>query len=534
MGSGKNVVAGKASEGWYSHSNAATTMVFVHGVMSDQDSAWRGAAFWPDLVRSDERLPIMNIYLAAYHTSLSSGSYGITACARELLEALTIPSGQHAPVMDSDEIVFICHSMGGLVVRTMLTDNTHRFAAKKIGLVLMASPSMGSQYARWLAPLAGIIGHAQALGLQPDAEGLEALDDRFRQMHHEKRIPRLIGAEAHEHLGPVKTLLGRIFSKPIVPPESASRYFGSPNPLPGTSHSTIVKPRDYDAPGHRFLVRYLLEDYGLSPRDRAQPSPSVVDGAVVKVSQVLFDSLDKNSLAYYLRRKDDDRLSSSMAQFSVWLVGPSGVGKTSAARAQILATGYPVVELCLSAYAGKMSVDGCIDELAYVLEQRANASIGSVSRTEQAVFREIARLAENASLILYFDEVPLSGEPAALVDEFTGFVVRLLNYVKDQKHCPGFRILLSSVAAPGELMVLDGKARERLKVIDLALWDDASLAELLALVLPPLRQAAPGFSADPEQVISQSVGLPRELKNLLRESIALESRGTGTSPSQRV
>lgn len=520
MFSRKSAPREKVPQGWFHHEKAQSTIIFVHGVLSDADSAWRGTAFWPDLVRADDRLPPFNIYLAGYHTGISAGRYSVADCARELLEALSIPLGGHDPVMAGDEIIFVCHSMGGLVVRTLLTDSSHLFADKKIGLVLMASPSMGSRYANMLAPITKALGHSQGTGLQWEARDLISLDERFRQLLHQKRIPRLVGAEAQEHLGPIKTWIGKLFSPPIVPANSGSRYFGAPRLLGGTSHSTITKPSDYEAPCHRFLLRFLLEDYKVDMNHALRSDVQAHLQPGIEISKVLFDSLDRGSLAYYLRRTDDERLSSSMAHFSVWLVGPSGVGKTSAARAQILALGHPVVELCLSAYAGNLSVNSCLDELAYVLERHASERVGTIERSEQSVFREVARIAENGPLILYFDEVPLGGESIEVTQEFTGFIVRLLNFVKDRAHCPEFRILLSSVDAPNETVVREGKVRERLKVVDLALWTDGALKELLDLVLPPLQKVTPSFVPNRGEVVEQSSGLPRELKNALRESIA--------------
>lgn len=526
MGSRKEVPREKASPGWFSYSGHSTTVVFVHGVLSDQDSAWRGAAFWPDLLKTDARLPLVNIYLATYHTSFSSGIYKISDCASELLDALSFPVDERGSVMDFEEIVFVCHSMGGIVVRSMLSENFHLFAAKKIGLVLMASPSMGSRWANWISPFARLLGHEQALALRMDSTESRDLDERFRQVLHQRRIPRLIGVEAQEHLGIVKSTLGKILIGRIVVSDSGSRYFGAPRLLPGTTHLTIVKPDNHDAVGHKFLVRFLLQDFEVKVDHKSSINKnggSVSELPVEKdISKVLFDSLDRESLSYYLRRDDDDIISDSMAQFSVWLVGPSGVGKTSAARAQILSTGNPVLELCLSAYAGRMSVEVCLDELAYVLERRGGLPYGTLQRAEQSIFREVARLAENESLILYFDEVPLSGESDSAVDAFTAFVVRLLNFVKDQSHCPGFRILLSSVGSPGKRTSLDGKVRERLKVIDLSLWSESSLQALLHLVLPPLRSFSPGFEPDETRLVFDSLGLPRELKNSLRELLVRE------------
>ena len=44
-------------------------------------------------------------------------------------------------------IIFVCHSMGGIVTRYLLEANHHEFGEKNVGLVLIASPSYGAKLA---------------------------------------------------------------------------------------------------------------------------------------------------------------------------------------------------------------------------------------------------------------------------------------------------------------------------------------------------------------------------------------------------
>jgi len=49
--------------------------------------------------------------------------------------------------MSRNSIVFVCHSTGGIVVRYLLESNWAQFKDKRVGLVLIASPSYGSTQA---------------------------------------------------------------------------------------------------------------------------------------------------------------------------------------------------------------------------------------------------------------------------------------------------------------------------------------------------------------------------------------------------
>ena len=71
-------------------------------------------------------------------------------------------------VLKSTQLIFVCHSMGGIVVRKFIVERAAELigAKKEIDLFLVASPSLGASYADWLSPLAQQFGHAQADALR--------------------------------------------------------------------------------------------------------------------------------------------------------------------------------------------------------------------------------------------------------------------------------------------------------------------------------------------------------------------------------
>jgi alpha-beta hydrolase superfamily lysophospholipase len=71
-------------------------------------------------------------------------------------------------VLASDRLIFVCHSMGSIVVRKYIVERQAELieAGKEIDLFLVASPSLGSTYADWLSPLAQLFRHAQADALR--------------------------------------------------------------------------------------------------------------------------------------------------------------------------------------------------------------------------------------------------------------------------------------------------------------------------------------------------------------------------------
>jgi pimeloyl-ACP methyl ester carboxylesterase len=263
---------------WYEDRQTDQVIVFVHGVLSDSNGCWYRkpsengpGVYWPDLLVKDRRFTGYSIYLGGYYTSVRATQYEVSDCAEELYTALKRPGEEEGArcVMDRKTIVFVCHSMGGIVVRYLLSARPWVFEDKRIGLVLIASPSAGSPWANRLDLLLKYFKHQQGVELKWGNWNLVDLDGRFRIIVDAKRFRQLFGSEACEQrfifdakwLPPLD---------PVVPRDSAGAYFGRVRMLADTDHFTCVKPNDKDHPGYQFLVDFCEglskgETKGLTP-----------------------------------------------------------------------------------------------------------------------------------------------------------------------------------------------------------------------------------------------------------------------------
>ena len=69
------------NKGWWHYSDADAVLVFVHGVLSDNEAAWsykdkrnpENNRYWPTLIQSDKRFKNIAIYLSGYHTDVDAG-----------------------------------------------------------------------------------------------------------------------------------------------------------------------------------------------------------------------------------------------------------------------------------------------------------------------------------------------------------------------------------------------------------------------------------------------------------------------------
>jgi len=284
---------------WVRHpAEGAPVVVFVHGVLSSGEKGWKhpGGGFWPAIVADDPKLQDVGVYVFDYKTGFFSGNYSLGDAVDALKEHLKFDS-----VATTSGIVFVCHSMGGIVVRRFLVSRAVELIDRDIpvAIFLVASPSLGSDYANLAAPLARRFSHSQAAALRFSQSNtwLNDLDRDFINMREQRRL-RLAGKELVEDQSIV---MRRWWRKQIVEPFSGARYFGDPIKIPDSDHFSIAKIPDGDALQHSLLRQFIIDwRASLEPADAGGP-PAITDGGAatalpsaleVEVSFVLNLSVD--------------------------------------------------------------------------------------------------------------------------------------------------------------------------------------------------------------------------------------------------
>ena len=263
--SGSNLLAELPRPGrnklWFRSSRGGSVIIFVHGVLSDFRNCWmyndkERSAYWPSLIVKDPRFRGVGVYLGGYYTSVDAGSYDLRNSADELFNGLQRKSKEgELAVLSQKNLIFVCHSTGGIVVRYMLVNNYKAFVDKTLGLVLIASPSYGSRWADWLGLLLSVYGHKVGEQLKEGSWSLRDLDAQFKNLVNERMIPKLFGVEAYENYFILhrKWLPDR---NVVVTQESAGRYFGAPVLLRNTDHFSSVKPDGFEHPAYELLVDF--------------------------------------------------------------------------------------------------------------------------------------------------------------------------------------------------------------------------------------------------------------------------------------
>jgi len=132
-----------------SRPDAHTAIVFVHGVMGDSSSTWRApgaAAGWPELIRKEPALPPVDVLALGYQSPPIGAASNIEEIAVRSLRALR----DDGLFSRYDNVIFVVHSMGGLITKRMLKtlQGEDRAAFDKIrAVVFFATPAKGSDVA---------------------------------------------------------------------------------------------------------------------------------------------------------------------------------------------------------------------------------------------------------------------------------------------------------------------------------------------------------------------------------------------------
>ncbi|CAI0558415.1 unnamed protein product [Linum tenue] len=254
-------------------------VIFVHGLRGGPYKSWRISedkastksglvekideeagklgTFWPGEWLSAD-VPKARLFTLRYKTNLTQWS-GATLPLQEvssmMLEKLVTAGIGNRPV------VFVTHSMGGLVVKQILhkakAENINNLVNNTVGIVFYSCPHFGSKLADMPWRMGYVLRPAPSIGeLRSGSPRLVQLNDFLRQRHRKRLLDVLSFCETK--VTPiVEGYGGWAFRAEIVPIESAYPGFGELVVLESTDHINSCKPMSRNDPSYTEILKFL-------------------------------------------------------------------------------------------------------------------------------------------------------------------------------------------------------------------------------------------------------------------------------------
>ena len=176
-------------------------LIFVHGLGGDAWSTWHPSArkddnnFW--LMWLGEDFPDVGVWSINYQvepTKWRGSSMFLRDRATNIVDLLDVNQ------LGTRPIIFITHSMGGLVIKQMLCNATYsqesswkRIVEQTQGIVFLSTPHSGSDIANWFKYIGGILGATVSIKeLETDNLDLTNLNDQYCNHERLSKIPVLV------------------------------------------------------------------------------------------------------------------------------------------------------------------------------------------------------------------------------------------------------------------------------------------------------------------------------------------------------
>lgn len=231
-------------------------VIFVHGIIGDVVKTWtsgdkRKPIYFPSLLANDPQLSEYNVYSFSYYTPMLKTAPTIPQLSVQMNSELIsegILARDPKGIPKYDEIIFVAHSMGNLVVREALQDKSKYENVRVRLLISMAAPNVGAEIANIAKHITPNNTVAEMSEYRKNTY-LQALNKTWKVDHPYTEI-----ACAYEILN----FPG--LGKQIVSQESATSMCTRGPDQPFTvHHSDIVKPFGVDDPIYQWVRSEILK-----------------------------------------------------------------------------------------------------------------------------------------------------------------------------------------------------------------------------------------------------------------------------------
>lgn len=251
------------SSHYVSNRSASRVIVFVHGLNGNARDTWLfdSTHYWPQMIADDPTFADTDIYAASYPTPARGNHMSVN----DLVSYLSDELEADGVFSKHKQVIFVAHSLGGIVVQELLlTYRDKNLAAKVPFIYLYATPQTGSE----LANIGKLFKPDPLIKELERGEGnfvLPSMDSAWLHAGF-KSIQRYCAYETQTEKG---------FK--VVSRESATRNCNDQVAI-DSNHRNIVKPPTMEARSYTALKNKFVElsAQGDSAQEPSSAQPSIV------------------------------------------------------------------------------------------------------------------------------------------------------------------------------------------------------------------------------------------------------------------
>lgn len=400
-----------------------------------------------------------------------------------------------------ETINFICHSMGGLIVKELLLNKGLSFKSKPFYITL-ATPHLGSDIANKLIIINDK--HEHIKSLKTDSKALVQLNTKFIEKKEQFNRKYYYAMD------------DGIVSKD----SSCSEGEESLRTAVKGNHISICKPDG------ETESQILLNDINRE----IKVFLNIRDAGAITIAQsnekslALFDSFSIDKKPYYLDREIDQSIKSSLSNKNIWIYGESGVGKTNSAQYYFITNER---EFSHSTYftSTQEDIEIYLQHIYESLIDRVDDSelniVDTLSINEKLakVLCYLSRKYKNTTL--HLDEFPNNMGDEKL-KEFFVFLVDILTNVRDDCELENINFIITTLFNPVTYVELlenpshKEKMKSQFDFVSIEKWANEDLLKLNGLITEKLGIEINGV----ETKVEEFHGKPRALKEFLKNEIA--------------
>ncbi len=244
--------------------------------------------------------------------------------------------------------------------------------------------------------------------------------------------------------------------------------------------------------------------------------------SVENINAVLFDIYDDDYEKYYILRIADNDFNNVIAQYGLWLHGPTGCGKSNLILRNIIVLKKNYIQISLASCVGQ-SIDDFFKEVLYELTAKTEGISNqtfpeSYKESHRAIINLLERYFPNRELIIFIEEIPI--EVDSEYKEFTEKMLSLLISKSYSSSLMNVKFVLSSINSPAKhVHLFQQKIFQQIKFVELKYWDDKDIARLIEVIVKHFKL---NLTTDVILKLNQtSKGSPRFVKKFFRNVFAI-------------